>query len=783
VSRRRAAAATTIVVLCCLALLLAEGGLSERADQILANLANVVASGAVLVAAVHAAGRSEGRRRTGWLCLAAAGGCWFTGNLLWSWYQLGAEHQPFPSLADVCYLAAVPCVGAALLAFQDLPAAGAGRARVVLNGFLTSSCLMFVAWYLLLGPLWRQGDGHVLNQLVAISYPAVDVALATLALGLLVRSRLPRSTSALVVLGMSLYFIGDAHLAVSTLQQTFSIGKVLDLGWTAGYAALAWAAVLGGSRAPARTTPRARVFEVSTPYLAVLAAAVCAAVASVGQADAVLTALGVLSLLLVALHQGLVLSENVELTSGLERAVAARTAELEASRQELTHLAFHDALTGLVNRPMLRSRLGDALDRLTHRSGCCAVLVLDLDDFKTTNDTLGHSYGDALLVAVAGRLREAARDEHTLARLGGDEFAIVLDGIPGPEAALALADRILAESSRPLEVDGHEIVVSLSIGIVVGEHGDDVDDLLRHADVAMYQSKSAGKGRHTMFAGAMHAEVLDRLRLKADIRRAINDDEFVPYFQAIVDMQTEEVIGVEALARWQHPERGLVSPAVFIPLAEETGVINDIGRLVLEAACTAVQEWRELLERPLTVNVNVSARQLRNPAFVAEVRQVLQSTGIPADAVTLEVTESMLLGDPEVCLATLHALRALGLHLALDDFGTGYNSLSHLKQLPVDHIKIDKSFIDQLREHGESGRVWSRAVIELARHLGLTVTAEGIEEESQASALRSLRCDLGQGFLFARPVPAAELLTQLRTATVPQQRRPRSSAAAGARTD
>jgi EAL domain-containing protein (putative c-di-GMP-specific phosphodiesterase class I) len=336
---------------------------------------------------------------------------------------------------------------------------------------------------------------------------------------------------------------------------------------------------------------------------------------------------------------------------------------------------------------------------------------------------------------------------------------------------LALADRIVATSTRPMVVDGHEIVVGLSIGIVVGRYGDEVDDLLRHADVAMYQSKSAGKGRHTQFVSSMHEEVLDRLQLKADIRRAPNDGEFVPYFQAIVDIQTEQVVGYEALVRWRHRERGLVSPAVFIPLAEETGVINDIGRLVLLNACTRVQEWRALLGRPLSVNVNVPARQLRSPAFVTEVSAVLRSTGIPADAVTLEVTESMLLGDAEVCIATLHGLRALGVHLALDDFGTGYSSLSHLKHLPVDHIKIDKSFIDGLREQCEEGWVWSRAVIELARHLGLTVTAEGIEQQSQASALRSLRCDLGQGFLFARPLSAEDLLEQLRAApVVPQPR-------------
>jgi diguanylate cyclase (GGDEF)-like protein len=771
VDTRRATAASTIAVLPCLALLLAEGGLSERSGQVVINLLNVLASGCVLVAALVAARRATGRLRAGWSSLAAAGGCWFSGNLIWSWYQLVAEHQPFPSVADVCYLAAVPFAGAALLAFQVLPAAGAGRARVVLNGFLTSSCLLFVAWYLLLGPLWRQGDGQVLNQLVVISYPAVDVVLASLALGLLVRSRLPRGTSALVVLGMGLYFVGDAHLAVSTLQQTFSMGKALDLAWTAGYAALAWAAVLGGSRPPARISPQARVLEVSAPYLAVLAAAVCTAAASVGRSDTVLIALGVLSLLLVAVHQGLVLSENVALTSDLERAVIARTAELEASRRELTHLAFHDPLTGLANRALLRSTLHGALDRLGRRPGRCAVLLLDLDDFKTTNDTLGHSYGDALLRAVAERLREAVRGQGTLARLGGDEFAVVMERVQGPDVASALADRILSASARPIEVDGHEIVVGLSIGIVTGTYGDEVDDLLRHADVAMYQSKSAGKGHHTMFVSAMHEQVLDRLQLKADIRRAVNDGEFVPYFQAIVDLQTEQVIGCEALVRWHHPQRGLISPGVFIPLAEETGVINDIGRSVLHSACSSVQRWRGLLDRPLGVNVNVSARQLRNPAFVAEVSAVLRSTGIPAEAVTLEITESMLLGDAETCIATLHGLRALGVHLALDDFGTGYSSLSHLKHLPVDHIKIDKSFIDGLREQRDEGWVWSRAVIELARHLGLTVTAEGIEEQSQANALRSLRCDLGQGYLFARPVPAAELLEQLQAVpVVPQPR-------------
>ena len=746
--------ALVAAVLLLAAVLASDAPLAVR--QPLTDAAYVASSLAVLVCSWRAARRAEGRVRRGWQLMAVTGACWTAGNLAWSWLQLVAGRQPFPSVADLCYLLALPALVAPVLHLHELPETLAGRVRMAFDGLLVTLCLLFVSWTTVLHPLWLRGTGSVLNQVVVLAYPVADVLLAAVALGLVVGSRLDTGGSRTVVAALLLYCVADTNLALSTLRGTYVTGTTLDAAWVAAYVMLAWAAATWVPRSSTRSTPA--LLGEAAPYVAVLGAVVTAAavVQVTPQGDPTGFVLGVAALVVTALRQVAVLRENAVLRGGLEHLVAARTRELEASREELEHLAYHDPLTGLVNRTLLHDRLRQALARLGRTGGATAVLLLDLDDFKTVNDTLGHSTGDALLVAVAERLGGLVRDQDTLARLGGDEFAVVVDRLDELVEASALPERVLAAFADPCEVEGHRLPVSLSMGIALGVAGDAAEDVLRHADVAMYQSKGSGKGRWTVFEGAMHEQVLDRMRLKSDLRRAVAADEFVAHYQPVVDLGSGRVVAVEALVRWLHPQRGLVQPAAFIGLAEETGAVVDLGRSVLVQACRQVQAWRtaDRTSSPdLEVNVNVSARQLLDPGFPADVQDALDVSGLPARALTLEMTESMLLADPELGVQRLCELRALGVSVALDDFGTGYSSLSHLKVLPVDALKIDKSFVDDL---ADGHTVWVQAIVGLAAVLGLGVTAEGVEHERQAALLRGLRCDRGQGYLFARPLPATE---------------------------
>jgi diguanylate cyclase (GGDEF)-like protein/PAS domain S-box-containing protein len=448
--------------------------------------------------------------------------------------------------------------------------------------------------------------------------------------------------------------------------------------------------------------------------------------------------------------------------------VTART-RLEA---ELTRQALHDPLTGLGNRTLFRERVGAALARAAREGGVAggsgvAVLLLDLDDFKSINDSLGHGAGDTLLTTVARRLLNATRGCDAVARLGGDEFAVLVDGARGADAAVVVADRVLEALRRPVGLEGAEVTVSASVGIATSAHADSAEALLRDADVAMYRSKALGRGRHLTFEPAMHAAALARLQLEGELRRAVTrqppgvaappEGGFYLVYQPIVELATGEVRGVEALLRWRHPERGVVSPAEFIPLAEETGLIVPLGRWVLHAACRELGAWRRASPGAgaVRVAVNAAERQLRDPALLDDVRAALAAGGLPGEALLLEITEGALMQDPERVRDTLAALKALGVCVAVDDFGTGYSSLSYLQRFPVDVLKIDKRFVDGVAAE-DGDRAIARTVIALGRTLGLRTVAEGVETEEQRAALVGLGCELGQGFLFARPLGADE---------------------------
>jgi diguanylate cyclase (GGDEF)-like protein/PAS domain S-box-containing protein len=433
--------------------------------------------------------------------------------------------------------------------------------------------------------------------------------------------------------------------------------------------------------------------------------------------------------------------------------------ERKALEQKLTFQAFHDPLTRLANRSLFRERVEHALDRRNLVDQ--AVLFIDLDNFKTINDSLGHAAGDHVLVETAHRVRSCLRTEDTAARLGGDEFAVLLEEADVTTAA-RVAERIRVALGTPFWVLGQEVYISASIGIAVRRDGDTAGELLRNADVAMYTAKSKGKACFEIFEPAMHDAVVARLGLEAELRRAVERQEFVVHYQPIVKLETGEVIGAEALVRWQHPTRGMVPPLEFIPLAEETGLIVPLGSWVLRQACRQLAEWQKLRGggEPFVMNVNLSSRQLVREAIADEVAAAVDDSGVRASWLVLEVTETVLMADPVTAALALAKIRDLGVRVALDDFGSGYSSLSHLRRFPIDIVKIDKSFVDDVAHEGAESAI-ARGIIELGRAMNIQTVAEGIEVDEQAEVLRSLGCELGQGFFFAKPLAADAWTTLL----------------------
>jgi len=441
--------------------------------------------------------------------------------------------------------------------------------------------------------------------------------------------------------------------------------------------------------------------------------------------------------------------------------------ERKAFELQLTTQAFYDSLTALPNRALLLDRIEQAIARASRRGGTLGLLFIDLDNFKRVNDSLGHQSGDALLVAAAKRLTACVRPSDTVARLGGDEFVILLDQLTSEATAEAilLAQRILKQFEQPFSLGGKDYFVSVSVGIALADGAEkmpDVDTLLRDADVATYRAKSGGKARYVVFDADMRTDVVLRLELETDLRHAIARKELRVHFQPIVQLATEGFKEVEALVRWQHPTLGLISPIEFIPIAEETGLIIPLGQWVLEESCRQVAVWQKQfpLEPPLQVSVNLSPRQFDHPHLVADVQRVLETSGLRAGSLKLEVTEGVIMRDTESSIRTLQKLKDLGIRLAIDDFGTGYSSLSYLKMLPLDVLKIDRSFVKGIGENAEDNAI-VQAIISMANSLGLAVTAEGVETEEQATLLREWMCDKAQGFLFARPLDAEHLTSLL----------------------
>ena len=430
--------------------------------------------------------------------------------------------------------------------------------------------------------------------------------------------------------------------------------------------------------------------------------------------------------------------------------------------QQLKHQAYHDSLTNLPNRTLFMDRLEHTLARSYRQRTDIAVLFLDLDRFKIVNDSLGHDVGDQLLQSVTQRLCRCLRPGDTVARLGGDEFTILMEDVEDVKDVIYVAERIAEELHSPFNLQGHRIFVTTSIGIAVGHAPESTPDtLIRDADVAMYRAKRKGPSRYEVYDPEMNARALERLTLENDLWQAVRRDELRVHYQPKVRLSNQELVGFEALVRWQHPVQGLIMPGDFIPLAEDTGMILGIGQWVLHEACRQAKVWQtRFSDKPLQMSVNLSARQLQQAGLVREIAEVLEETGLYPSCLKLEITESVVMEDAEATIRTLRDLKRLGVRLAIDDFGTGYSSLSYLRRFPVDNLKVDRAFVSNIGINTEDTEI-VRAIITLAQALGLTVTAEGVETAEQASQLTALGCDWAQGYYFSKPVPADSVMTLL----------------------
>jgi diguanylate cyclase (GGDEF)-like protein/PAS domain S-box-containing protein len=436
---------------------------------------------------------------------------------------------------------------------------------------------------------------------------------------------------------------------------------------------------------------------------------------------------------------------------------SGNTLRMAGSQTDITEGKVSDPLTGLPNRLLFIDRVGRLIKHLKRRKNhMFAVLFMDLDGFKMINDSMGHLIGDQLLLGVAKRLGKCLRSTDTVARLGGDEFTVLLDDIKDPSDAKGAADRLMKALASPFLLGGKEVFTSVSIGIALSNPGyEQPEDILRDADTAMYRAKSLGKARYEVFDADMRAGMMARLQLEMDLRGAVERGEFRNFYQPIVALDSGEIVGFEALSRWQHPTRGLVGPNEFIPVAEETGLIRELGWRNLREACRQISEWRagSIANRHLTISVNLSAKQFSQPNLVEDIRKLLLELALPSEALKLEITESTVMADPSVAVEMLQQMKSLGIRLAIDDFGTGYSSLSYLHRFPLDTLKIDRSFISGMGDEGEGMEI-ARTILPMANSLRLDVVAEGVETVQQVALLQSLQCKYGQGYYFSRPLSA-----------------------------
>jgi diguanylate cyclase (GGDEF)-like protein len=680
------------------------------------------------------------RLRWAWRLLALASLSYLAGDVVQTIYELTGS-KPYPSVGDGFYLLFYPLMLWGLLLFATGRRTVAERLRLALDLAVVAIGGAAVVIYVVLGPTVLERGPDALQTAFSVAYPVGDMVLLVGLASVLLRRTIASSIRALQFMAAGLLFFVAADLVYGyiTLHSAYKGGDPVDSLWMI---AIAVFAVAGAAQAS--SDPNAELTAEQRPRRAtavpVIAVAVGFGLLVFDQRhdrllpDLTIVIAAVLLALLVSARQFL----------------AQR--DLLQTQGRLSHQSLHDALTGLPNRALVIDRAEQMLSRARRSRTPVAALYIDVDGFKHVNDSFGHAAGDELLRVVSARLLGIVREAETVGRLGGDEFVVLLEGSTldaGPEL---VAERICEVLAQPLELigtNGRRLSVTSSIGIALGLRSS-ADELFRDADFALYEAKRSGKNRWEVFESSMHTAAQDRLELEIDLREALDDDQFFLLYQPTFDLQSETMTGIEALIRWRHPDRGVIAPDAFIPVAEATGLIVPIGRWVLQTACRQAAAWRRA-DHSLMMSINVSGRQLDDENLVADVAHALTSAGLEPSAVTLEITETTLMRDAEAATDKLRALKTLGVRIAVDDFGTGYSSLAYLRQFPVDALKIDRSFISGIAASGAS-KALIHTLVQLGKALGLETLGEGIEEQAQLRHLQDEHCDAGQGFLFARPL-------------------------------
>jgi diguanylate cyclase (GGDEF)-like protein/PAS domain S-box-containing protein len=893
-ARRRFAAECAAIGVAALLWLgsLAWGLGGPRATQAISNFGLIAAAALAGLACLATARHGTAQQERMWKLLGISALSWGSGQAAWTWYEtvLGRE-VPFPSLADVGYLAAVPLAAAALLSLPFAAPSLAGRVRQVLDGLMIAASLLLISWVLVLHNLFQAGADNGLSQAISLAYPIGDVVVGTIVLFMLARARRSHGATeiplSLLGGGLVAWAVADSGFVYLTASGSYSSGALIDAGWFLGYLLILLAARKPAANSADENTDGSGVDRIEKhaggdqvglllPYAAVAGSLVVSTVAQIqhGRLGPFVGWVRSFIMLALILRQVLTLLENSSLARHLESRVIERTAELRASEQrfqalvqhssevvilvnrngrveyvsesmarvfgygeadlqgrplsdifhtnagtrlreglaevaqrpygvlelelplqhrdgrectvqititnlldspavgglvlntrdiserrqledQLSHQAFHDNLTSLANRALFKDRVEHALKRTLRQTPSVAVLFLDLDGFKEVNDSLGHAAGDRLLIQVSQRLAASVRPGDTVARFGGDEFAVLIEDATDEPELDAVAERILEDLRQPFFINDRELHVRGSMGIArMDPDVDGVDQLLRNADLAMYRAKAAGQGGFERYDPEMHTELVQRVQLEADLRRALDEGELFLHYQPTIDLASGHLVGAEALARWRHPTRGLVPPTEFIPLAEASALIRPLGAWVLREACRQAAEWQRASSQrdmPFSLSVNLSGKQLQHAQVVQDVAAALEASGLPPESLVLEMTESVLMDDSETVLDILRQLKRLGARLAIDDFGTGYSSLSYLHRFPVDILKIDRSFVERLSRTSDNAEL-ARTVVRLGQSLQLQTVAEGVEDSAQFLTLRRMGCDVGQGYYFGRPM-------------------------------
>lgn len=716
-----------------------------------------------------------GKDRRGWLLIGLGIATLTVGNGFWSYFELIAKTDPFPSSADVFYLLFGPLFAAGLLQLMPGPRDRLEGTKLGLDLAITLGAISLYFWRFLLAPPFTWGMDTWMTS-VTLAYPLLDLLLLSLLLLMVFQGRSGSLTGRVVVLlglGIVSQVVADTLFNAVAASGAYYNGHPLDAFFSVSalfYGLAAYAASPTPRAVPApRATPLNAPLPATLPYLALaLGFGLLIATERNPAAHDTLGGQGVryggmFVTLLVVLRQFLAISENWRLvkdlgalSTTLEHKVTERTRELEALGRRYRYDALHDALTGLPNRAYFWQQLQDALGR----GQLLAVLYLDFDHFKSVNDSFGHPVGDALLIAIGRRIEVCTRPGDFVARLGGDEFALLLP-ISARADAVEVAERLVQVFQTPLKVERYRLYSTTSIGVTLAEGDYNAEGLLRDADIAMYRAKALGRSRYVVFEPAMRETMQAHLALEKDLRRAVERSELEVYYQPVLHAESGSISGFEALARWRHPERGFISPAEFIPVAEESDLVVAIDRWVLQTACAQFRAWLDTTP-DLTLSVNLSSRQFAQTDLALFIARVLTTSELAPQRLKLELTERLLLDTSPLVQGTLKAVRQLGVRLHIDDFGTGYSSLAYLQRFDAEVLKIDHSFVAKMLGNEDTAEL-VRTIINMAHNLGMKVVAEGIESEAQFVWLRALGCEYVQGFLFSDPVPveaADKLLRQ-----------------------